>query len=152
MWTDSIERRIGAALRAPDPRVRIWRKSPRELVETERTGVGVLFASWSGAASAWLATLVRLVEQHPAPIRLFVMDSDDATRDSTSRRSALEVLGPGSEGIHGWGETFGFRDGAVVAVVCRPLIEERERIERLLSAVAPVDPTSPGRTSDGRSP
>ncbi len=67
---DTIERRIGAALRAPDSRVRVWRKSPRELVETERTGVGVLFAGWSGAACAWLAALVRLVEQHPAPVRL----------------------------------------------------------------------------------
>ncbi len=152
MPMDAIERRIAAAVRAPDSRVRIWRKSPRELVETELTGVGVLFANWSGPACAWLAALVRLVEQHPAPIRLYVMDSDDATRDDASHRSALEVLGPGSEGIHGWGETFGFRDGAVVAVVCRPLIAERERIERLLSAVAPVDPTSPGRTSDGRSP
>lgn len=152
MWTDSIERRIGAALRAPNSRVRIWRKSPRELVETERTGVGVLFASWSGPACAWLATLVRLVEQHPAPIHLYVMDSDDATRDDASRRSALEVLGPGSEGIHGWGETFGFRDGAVVAVVCRPLAAERARIQDLLFAVTPVKPTSPGRTSDGRSP
>ena len=73
--------------------MRIWRKSPRELVETERTGVVVLFASWSGPASAWLATLVRLVEQHPAPIRLYVMDADDATRDDASHRSALEVPG-----------------------------------------------------------
>ncbi len=147
MWTDAIERRIGPALRAPGSRVRIWRRSPRELVETERSGVGVLFASWSGPACAWLAALVRLVEQHPAPIRLHVMDSDDATRDDASRRSALEVLGPGSEGIGGWGETFGFRDGAVVAVVCRPLVADRARIEGLLSAVAPVDPASPSRSS-----
>lgn len=147
MWTDLLERRIGPALRAPDSRVRIWRRSPRELVETERAGVGVLFASWSGPACAWLAALVRLVEQHPAPIRLYVMDSDDATSDDTSRHSALEVLGSGSEGIGGWGETFGFRDGAVVAVVCRPLVTDRARIDRLLSAVAPVAPAAPSRTS-----
>ena len=47
----------------------------------------VLFASWSGPACAWLATLVRLVEQHPSPIGLYVMDSDDATRRAASRRS-----------------------------------------------------------------
>lgn len=152
MPMDAIERRIGAALRAPDSRVRIWRKSPRELVETERTGVGILFANWSGPATARLTALIRTVEQHPAPVRLYVMDSDAATRDAASHLSALEVLGPGSEGIHGWGETFGFRDGVVVAVVCRPLAADRARIQDLVSAVAPVDPTLPDRIADGRSP